>query len=366
MKGSEKGVKRSERTDAIVPSLPLASFHVFTLLFFFLLLPSSASSQISGLNALTVFDLASTSRTAGLGMDYLSVFGDDLTVAIDNPSLLHGDMEGRGVLSFVPMFAGSSVGSLTYAHNTGRLGTVAYGFHFYNYGRFDRYDEAEMDDGTFGAGDYALQIGWGMWLDSHFTFGVNFKPVLSQYEQYKALAVAFDVAASYVGDSRAFSATMMLRNVGAQIATFDGTRERLPFELSAALSYKLKNAPFRLFFAVTELQRCNLRYNDPLNPTSVTDPFTGEVHEEAWVAGFFDNLMRHTLFGVELNLGKSFYGRLGYSYRQSAEMHGVDAFNLSGFSVGMGIKTRRFEFGYSRRNYHLSQALNYLTLSYQF
>ena len=76
--------------------------------------------------------------------------------------------------------------------------------------------------------------------------------------------------------------------------------------------------------------------------------------------------MRHTLFGVEVNLGTALFVRVGYSWRQMAEMRAVDAFNLSGFSFGVGIHTRRFEFSYARHNYHLSQAPNYITLSYRF
>ena len=326
----------------------------------------SANAQVAGLNTLTVFDLSGTGRTAGVGMDYLSLFGDDLSIGVDNPSLLQSTMAGTGILSFVPMFEGSNMGLIAYAHQFNRIGTVAFGFHFFNYGRFHRYDEEDVYDGDFGAGDYALSVGWGMWIDSHFSVGVNFKPVLSQYEQYTAVAVAFDLSGSYVSDSRRFAATLMARNIGSQIVTFDRSVETLPFELSAEVSYKLKNAPFRLFFAATELQRWNLRYEDPLHPTTQTDPFTGEVTGESWIAGTMDNLMRHTLFGVELTVGKALFARMGYSYRQNAEMRGFDAFNLSGFSFGIGLHTRKFDFSYSRRDYHLVQALNYLTITYRF
>lgn len=326
----------------------------------------SVKAQVAGLNTLAVFDLSSVGRTAGVGMDYLALFDDDLTIGIDNPSLLRSSMAGSGVLSFIPMFDGSNMGSLTYAHEFNRFGTVAFGFHFVNYGRFHGYDEEDVYQGDFGAGDYSLSLGWGLWIDSNFSLGVNFKPVLSQYEQYTAFALAFDIAGSYVSDNRRFAATLMGRNIGAQIVTFDQTVSYLPFELSAEVSYKLKNAPFRLFFAATELQRWNLRYDDPLHPTTTIDPFTGEVTKESWVVGTLDNLMRHTLFGVELNIGKAFFARVGYSYRQNAEMRGFDAFNLSGFSFGIGLHTRKFDFSYSRRDYHLAQALNYLTLSYRF
>ncbi len=326
----------------------------------------SASAQVGGLNTLTVFDLSATARSAGLGMDYLALYGDDFTVGLDNPSLLHPSMGGSGVLSFVPLFDGSNMGTLAYAHTFKHIGTVSFAFRFFNYGRFHGYDEAENYEGDFGAGDYALLIGWGLWIDSNFSIGVNFKPVLSQYESYTALAEAIDLCGSYVSDDRRLTATLMARNLGAQITTFDEKVESLPFELSAELSYKLRGAPFRLFFAATELQRWDLRYDDPLHPTVTTDPFTGEVSQPSWIETTVDNLLRHTLLGIELTLGRLLFARVGYSYRQGREMLGADLLNTSGFSFGVGLRTKRFEFGYSRRNYHLSQAPNYLTLTYRF
>ncbi len=325
-----------------------------------------SKAQIAGLNTLTLLDLSSQARTSGLGLDYLSVFDTDPVIGIDNPSLLRREMAGVGSLSFVSLFRGSMIGTLSYAHNFERVGTLMFSFRFNNYGRFDGYDEEDISTGTFSAADYAFTVGWGMWLDSNFSVGANFKPVFSHYESYSSMAVAFDVAGSYVSDDRRFAATVMGRNIGAQISTFDGTRESLPFELSAELSYKLSRAPFRFFFAANELQRWDLRYEDPLNPTTTVDPFTGEKTTESWGKGFLDNLLRHAQVGVEINISKALFARVGYSYRQSAEMRGIEGVNFSGLSFGIGIHTKRFDFAYSRRNYHMSQAPDFFTLSYKF
>ncbi len=327
---------------------------------------NGAQAQLAGRHTLPILDLSSQGRASGLGFDYLAVFDNDPTVGIDNPSLLRREMCGIGSLSFVSVFDGSMMGTLSYGHEIKNVGTFMFSFRFNNYGSFEGYDEEEIPTGSFSAADYSLSVGWGMSLDSNFSVGANFKPVLSHYESYTSLAVAFDVAGSFVTDNRRFAATIMARNIGAQVLTFDGTSESLPFELSAELSYKLKNAPFRFFFSATELQRWNLRYEDPLNPTTTIDPFTGEVTEEGWFEGFFDNLMRHTLIGVEINIGKAFFARVGYNHRQSAEMSAVDAFNLSGFSFGFGLRTKRVEFSYAHRNYHFSQAPDFFTLSYKF
>lgn len=326
----------------------------------------SADAQVAGLNDLPMLKRSSVARTSALGMRYLPLYTSDITVGLDNPSLLTSGMGSSAMLSYYNMFVGGNMGSLAYAHNFNHVGIMLFGFHFNSFGKFEEYDEYENHVGDFYAADYALSVGWGMWLDSNFSIGTSFKPVLTQYAEYRAVALAFDVAGSFVTDNRRFAATVMANNIGAQIVTFDNSVEKVPFELSAAVSYKLRKAPFRFFFAATELQKWNLRYNDKLNPTSQTDPFTGEVTEEKPFVGFLDNLMRHTVFGVELNLGTTLFARVGYSYRQTAEMRGADVLNMSGFSFGVGLHVKRFEFSYARSNYHYGQAPNYFTLSYRF
>jgi hypothetical protein len=118
-------------------------------------------------------------------------------------------------------------------------------------------------------------------------------------------------------------------------------------------------------FALTELQTWDLTYDDPLNPTTHTDPFTGEVTGPSAVAAFADKLFRHFNVGIELNIRQTVFARLGYSYRQMVEMTAADAFNLSGFSIGFGIRAKKFEFAFSRNGYHLAQAANYINVSFR-
>lgn len=323
-----------------------------------------ANAQIAGMSTLSVLDISSSARTAGLGMDYLSIFDNDINVGLDNPSMIAPLYNGKCAINYVGLFTGSNFGSLSYAHDFGQVGTFLFGMRFISYGRFRGYDEMEQETGDFSAGDYVLSLGWGHRITEHTFFGATFKPVLSQYESYKALAMAFDLSASYSSEDHRFNATLMGRNIGVQLKTFDGSREKLPFELSAALSYKLKNAPFRFFFEAAELQKWNLRYEDPMNPTSTTDAFTGETTTESKASAFFDNLARHALVGIELDIAKVFFARLGFSYRQTKEMQTTQSgFNTSGFSFGFGVNIKHFQLAYSRNNYHYGQAPNYISLS---
>ncbi|MBO4740227.1 MAG: type IX secretion system protein PorQ [Bacteroidales bacterium] len=320
-------------------------------------------AQIAGNTALSALNLVPNARTAGLGMSYLSVFDNDINVAWDNPSYTNVSMHNHLSINFINHFAGTNYGSVAYGRTFEKFGSYIFGLQYVNYGKFARYDEAENEDGTFHAADYVFHIGWGRALDSNFYIGVNFRPVLSQYDYYTALALSFDLAGSYVNNSKSFSATFIARNVGAQIVTFSGAREKLPFELSAGLSYKLKKAPFRFYLSANELQKWNLRYSDTLNPTYTIDPFTGERTDEKAFKGFIDNFFRHLDLGVEFCPGNAFKVWLGYSYRQSKEMQAADITNMSGFSYGVGLRVKRINIGYSRNNYHLGQAPNTISVS---
>lgn len=335
------------------------------ILFFQCVIPNSIKAQVAGGTAYSVLDMPVSARAAGVGFDYLSLYDDDLTLTLGNPSLITSQHSDKLAVGYMNLFAGSNFGTLAYSHDFKRLGAFTFGLMFDSYGRFEGYDETETPTGSFTAADYVFSIGWGRAIDEHVTIGANFKPVLSHYETYTAFAFGIDLAATFMSLDKAFSATLMGRNIGAQVTTFAGTRERLPFELSVAGSYKLQDAPFRLMFALTELQTWDLTYDDPLNPTSHTDPFTGEVMGPTPFARFADKLFRHLNVGVELSIKQTVFARLGYSYRQMVEMTAADAFNLSGFSIGFGIRAKKFEFVFSRNGYHLAQAANYINLSFR-
>ena len=330
----------------------------------FALLPlQKAVSQVAGMDNLSVLDMTASARTAALGMDYLPLDDNDINLAVDNPSFLSRSYHNAIAFSYVGMFSHVGVGQVSYARDFGRPGVFAATLKYHNYGLFDGYDEYDNSTGKFYAADIALVISWGLRIDSSFSFGVNVKPALSQYESYTAFAIAFDMAASYLHPNHRFAATVIGRNVGAQFFFGKAKAGWVPFEISAAISYKLKNAPFRFFLNLSELQRWNMISEDQLNPSSSTDPFTGEVTTRSGASKFFDNAGRHVLAGVELNIGKSFFLRFGYNFRQMREMQSSTGFNASGFSYGIGLRIKGFEFSYARNNYHLMQAPNYFTIT---
>lgn len=335
---------------------------------FFLLLLLAVAVRGQVVTSYAIYDIPASARTAGLGMDFLAVDDVDLSLTLDNPSLIDARYHTRFGFNYVNLFDGANAGAAAVGYHNNTLGDFVFGLRFVTFGEFQGYDETETATGTFRASDYIFSIGWGRHIDSLFSLGVTLKPVLSQYEQYTSCAIALDVAATYRSPSRAFSATVIARSIGAQLSTYDNTVEDLPLHLDAGISYQLAQAPFRFYLQVADMQHWNLAYYDTLSPTTVYDAYTGTTTSQSGFSKFADNLFRHINVAVELCLGHKFFARAGYSYRQTQEMEASSRTNInfSGFSYGLGIRTKHLEFAYARNNYHLGQSPNYITLNFYF
>ena len=100
--------------------------------------------------------------------------------------------------------------------------------------------------GTFSAAEYAFSLIYSREIDSLFTIGVNFKPVLSHLEKYTSFGFAFDIGAACHNRSNLFSAGIVIKNAGYQITTYAGEpHQKLPFEIQAGVSQRLAYAPLR-------------------------------------------------------------------------------------------------------------------------
>lgn len=329
-------------------------------------MPRHAVAQVT--SAFAVFDIPVSARTAALGMDILAVDDYDIGMAVDNPSLIDGRFHANLGLNYVRLFDGANAGAAFAGFHTNKLGDFVAGLRFYAFGEFQGYDVTETSTGSFLASDFIFSLGWGMHIDSAFSLGATLKPVCSFYDFYSSSALAVDVAATYRTPSRQLAATLIARNVGAQLSTYGSVVEKLPFHLDAALSYRLSEAPLCVYLQLADLQKWNLAYYDTLSPTTTRDIYTGTTATQSPLQKFGDNLFRHINVGAELAIAGKFFARVGYSYRQTREMaaEARSNINFSGFSFGVGVRTRRLEFSYGRNNYHLGQSPDYLTVNMRF
>ncbi|MEI6434690.1 MAG: type IX secretion system protein PorQ [Bacteroidota bacterium] len=331
-----------------------------------LLLTANVSiAQIGGYGTYKFLGYSNSARIAALGGNFLAVRDHDITLTQANPSLISEEMNNHLALSYVNSPGGINYGFVAYSRTFSKVGSFVGNFQFINYGKFTGADAAGNKTGDFSAGEYALNVGWGRKLSPVFFIGANGKMIYSQLESYHSFGIAVDVAGTYCSKDEAFTASIIGRNIGTQLSPYlPGQYEALPFELQIGLSEKFKHVPLRFSQLFTNLQRWNLTYTDPNNPSNQPDPITGETKAKSGVEKIADEMMRHIVLGAELTIAKVLALRIGYNYQRRQEMKLYDQAGMAGFSFGAGLRVKMFNISYTRATFQSgSPNPNYITVS---
>lgn len=319
-------------------------------------------AQTGGNTVYNFLNLIPNARIAGLGGAAPAVRDHDLNIGLINPSLLNSQMHNQLSLNYLNFVAGINYGMVGYGFTTEKYGTFSTGIQYINYGKFIEADETSLKTGSFTGGEYAFNIGWGMKIDSVFSVGANLKPIYSSISNYNSFGIAADIAASFMHPNKLFTASFLVRNIGAQITPYySGNREPLPLDVQLGLTQKLKHVPLRFNLIATNLQRYKLSYTDSITETTV-DPLTNQIREPSKKIG--ENIMRHFIIGAEFLITKNFNLRLGYNYNRRQDLVVSTRTGLSGFSFGAGIKVSKFTISYSRSIFHLAGSGNLFSLSF--
>ncbi len=337
---------------------------VFSFILVFLV-PGMSRAQIGGESTYEFLGLPNSARIAAMGGDYLAIYDKDVTLTIANPSLINEEMHNSLAFSYVDYYTDINYGFAQYARTFDKLGTFVASMQFINYGEFDRADATGQRNGTFTAGEYALNIGWGRRLHPHWSIGANIKGIYSSFESYNSFGIAVDVSGSYILEERDFAMSLIARNIGLMLkGYYDGQSHPLPFELRFGMSKGLKHLPLRFSFLYHNMEQWDLTYEDPLVVAENTDPITGEVNEQGGAADFADKLMMHIVIGAELNITDFLSLRGGYNYGRRQDNGVSTKMSTVGFSWGVGIRISKFHFSYARSRYHLAGSPNYITLTF--
>lgn len=323
------------------------------LFFSIIMLPSFA--QTGGDNVYEFLNLTQSGHIAALGGSNVSLQSNDLNMAYYNPALLNREMNKSLAMNYVNYFAGINYGMAMFAESFSGTGNFAAGLTYLNYGTFTESDISGVITGTFRASEYAFSMIYSCEIDTSFSIGINFKPVLSYLERYTSFGFAFDIGASWHNPSRLFSAGIVIKNAGYQVTTYAGEpHQKLPFEIQAGLSQRLAYAPFRLSLTLRHLEKYDLTHDYLVNNSPGT---SGSEKSE-----FFENIMRHAIVGAELIPHKNFYFCGGYNYQRRKELQVDSKVSTVGFSWGFGINTSILNIEFGRATYHLAGSSTHLSI----
>ncbi len=326
----------------------------------FSLLLFGANAQQSG-RVFEFLNLPATARIAAIGGYAAPSLDEDIGTALFYPSLLRPSLSSHLSLNFVKYHAGINYGTVAFARNYEKLGTISASVNYINYGNFIEADETGLITGEFNGGEMGVTLGWGKQLTERFSIGANVKFVNSSIHEFSSTGIAADVSLSYLNPNTQFAAGLVARNMGRQLTGFrEGTRENLPFDLVFGISKKLLKAPFRFSLVLHNLQRFDLTYNSLIDQGL---QFGQQPSSTQKISDFSEKVLRHAVFGIDFVPSNNFALRLGYNYRRGREMSDGGHLSTVGFSFGFGIKISRFNLNYGWANYHRAGATNHISIS---
>lgn len=324
-------------------------------------------AQTGGKGVYNFLNGSFSSRNTALGNNLISVYDNDPTLIILNPSYIGQRHHNILSLDFTNAFGRTSCASAAYSYTFSKAGSFAAELRYVGYGSFEGMDECGLSTGTFSANDLALTIGWGRELSTHFSIGANLKFVYCGYEMYHSFGIAADVAGSYFNHEKNLSMTLLAKNLGAEIKPFTPeNHEWSAFDLQWALSQRLQHVPFRYHLSLHHLYRWNMNYYGKDNPFLPTDAMTNTVIYPSKASQFFDNFFRHIVFGLEIEPVKYFSLHAAYNHNVHQEMKVVARSSLAGFSYGFMLNIKGVQVGFARQHYAIGATPNCFNFALHF
>lgn len=311
-------------------------------------LNSEINSQVGGENVYQFLNLATSARQIALGGEVLTLI-DDVNQPIWNPAVINNELDNKISANYSSFLAGINIGSISYAREISRrFGTIHTSINYLDYGTLIGADEQGNETGNFGANDLAISVGYALNLPwTNFFFGANLKLINSNIQNFTSFGVATDFGILYNSPYKPYSFTIVARNVGAQIKSFNGINEEIPFKVSVGASYQLEYVPLKWYLTLDNLQQWHV--SEP-NPSEQTTDLEGNVTEQE--IGFIGNALRHFVVGAELFPESAINLRVGYNVRRAAELKLQNVRTFGGISFGFGIKMNRFKFNYAYSKFH--------------
>lgn len=327
---------------------------------------SSLHAQNGGQTTYQFLTLSPTARTTALGGGgaAIGLADNDGGLALQNPALYNPNMHHQLTANTVAYLGDINYGNIGYTYHWDSVGTFGMGLQYISYGHFDETDPNGQIIGSFSGSEYALVMGgsrqWGK--KNQWSGGMHLKIINSNLANYGSWGLASTFGIAYTDTAKLFSASLIASNIGTQLSTYNGTREKLPFDLQIGFAQRLRYLPFRFMTTIHHLHRWNIRYDDP-NAQTVNNLAPEDTLNKSH---FFDIFFRHFIFGGELYLGKAITVRVGYNHLRRQELQPTGQRSIAGMSFGVGLRLKRLQINYGFGNYNLAGTSHHFGLNVNF
>ncbi len=310
---------------------------------------AGASCQESS-SVFNFLNLPYSAHATGLGGHNISIIEDDITLAVQNPSLLSSVSSKTVGFNFLTYMKGSKAGSVGYAQAVGERGTWGAGAQFVGYGAMDETLATGEVIGKMHAQDICVNGTYAYLLGDKWSGGVTGKVIYSHYGEFTSCALAVDLGVNYFLADKEFSLSAVARNIGGQVKAFGDHHERLPFDLEAGFTKELGHAPISISVTLIDLTRWSKDYFYST---------TGKVSGGRVLTNHFN-------LGVDIKPTKYLYVSAAYNFRRAYEMKAAGSSHAAGLSFGAGVHLKRFSAGLGYAKYHVGAPTLSFNVAYNF
>lgn len=315
----------------------------------------SFTQTVGGKAAYNFLRLPSSPFLAAAGGVNTSYTWGDVSVTANNPALLQPSFHKQLHAGFHSFVANTKAYALTGAAFLPNQKTTLGGhIQFIDHGALPATDAAGNSNGNFRPVDFVAQLSAAKGYLQKWTYGVTLKFIHSSYGQYRSGAVAADVGVLFRDSARNVSASLLVKNMGIQFATYAGEEEDLPFDLQVGITKRLKGAPFAFSLTAQQLQTFDILYSDTTfnRENNFSHPTT------------LNKVLTHFVLASHIFLGQHLEATLGYNFLQRQELSvGTEGNGLTGFAAGLRLSFSKLQVHYGRTAYQRGVASNQIGIT---
>ncbi len=292
------------------------------------------SAQDSG-SVFQFLKLPSSSHSAALGGQNISIVEDDLTMAMQNPALLSCVADNTLNLNYMYFFDGANMAGAAFSRMASDRASWAVAAQYVDYGSMKEVTEDNITLGTFKAKDMLFSGLFSYDLNDYWSGGVRTNLIYSNYASFNSFAIGVDLGLNYYQEYNDLSFSITAINLGGQIVAFDNKHEKLPADVQIGFSKRLAHAPLR---------------------ASVT--FYNMTYWKNY------NFINHFALGLDFIPSQNLYLSIGYNFQRGKEMKIAGNSKWAGLTAGAGLQIKRFKFGAAYAKYHAHANSFIFNLSY--
>lgn len=323
--------------------------------------PLTAYCQVTGgQHAFEFLRLPQSPHISALGSINVANGSNDVSLAVQNPSLMRPGLHNQLQLAYNNYYAGISVTNLQYGYHVETLQTsFVLGLQHVGYGDLTRTDAVGNATGTFTARDVALTLGASRQYLERWRYGATLKFASSVLDDKSAIGLLTDVGVTYYDTSNGITVGIVAKNMGVMLDKYnpDNSTEPLPFDLQLGFSKRFAHLPLRFNATAHHLYEWDVRYNNPADVEAANLFGTPDTtaREKRYIA---DKVFRHLIFGADILIGKRITVTAAYNHLRRGELALQERTALAGFSFGATVDLNKLQVQYARNYFHLAGATN--------